>query len=326
MGGVSGRHADPFSSAMTSYLAGRAGTVTAAVYDVRTGQTWSLGDGQPQATASIVKIDILETLLAVQPAGLTVADRGLAQSMIENSDNDAATALWNEAGGPAGLRSYNVSVGLRQTAPSACLACAGFPWPGWGLTTTTPADQVLLLRQLVDGPLLSRGDRAYVLSLMENVEPGQRWGVSTGVPAGVRVALKNGWVPLTAPGSDWQINSEGWVSGGGRDYLVAVLATGNPSEQYGIDTLNALSSGKVNFTIFQDPYLQGFLPVLYMYLYNLSGGQLAPPDTDTGLTILNKGNVGQFLKNSRFQGGASAQAYLPRPAGAISQPAATTST
>jgi beta-lactamase class A len=227
---------------MSSYLAGRAGTVTAAVYDVLTGQTWTFGDGRPQATASIVKVDILETLLAGRPGGLAGADQALAQAMIENSDNDAATALWNAVGGPAGLRSYNVSVGLRQTDLSQCLVCAGFPWPGWGLTTTIPADQVLLLRQLVDGPLLSRADRAYVLSLMENVEPGQGWGVSTGVPAGVRVALKNGWVPLTAPDSDWQINSEGWVSGGGRDYLVAVLTAGNLSEQYGIDTIDVLSA------------------------------------------------------------------------------------
>jgi hypothetical protein len=63
-----------------------------------------------------------------------------------------------------------------------------------------------------------------------------------------------------------------------------------------------------------------------MYLYNLSGGQLAPPDTDTGLTVLNKGNVGQFLKNSRFQGGSAAQQYLPRPAGPINHPMATTTT
>lgn len=91
-------------------------------------------------------------------------------------------------------------------------------------------------------------------------------------------------------------------------------------------TLAALSAGTVNFSIFQDPYLQGFLPVLYIYLYNLSGGQLAPPDTDTGLTVLNKGNVSQFLKNSRFQGGSAAQQYLARPAGPINQPQATTST
>jgi len=91
-------------------------------------------------------------------------------------------------------------------------------------------------------------------------------------------------------------------------------------------TLSALQSGAIKFSIFQDPYLQGFLPVLYLYLYNLSGGQLAPPDTDTGLTVLNPSNVGQFTKNSRFQGGSSAQMYIPRPSGPINQPQATTST
>jgi len=91
-------------------------------------------------------------------------------------------------------------------------------------------------------------------------------------------------------------------------------------------TLSALKAGTVKFTIFQDPYLQGFLPVLYLYLYNLSGAQLAPPDTDTGLTVLTPDNVSQFLKNSRFQGGSSAQQYLARPSGAINQPMATTST
>jgi simple sugar transport system substrate-binding protein len=90
-------------------------------------------------------------------------------------------------------------------------------------------------------------------------------------------------------------------------------------------TLSALQSSTLKFSIFQDPYLQGFLPALYLYLYNLSGGQLAPPNTDTGLTVLTPGNVGQFLKNSRFQGGSSAQLYLPRPSGAINQPMATTS-
>jgi simple sugar transport system substrate-binding protein len=90
-------------------------------------------------------------------------------------------------------------------------------------------------------------------------------------------------------------------------------------------TLSALQSSTLKFSIFQDPYLQGFLPALYLYLYNLSGGQLAPPNTDTGLTVLTPGNVGQFLKNSRYQGGSSAQLYIPRPSGAINQPMATTS-
>jgi simple sugar transport system substrate-binding protein len=91
-------------------------------------------------------------------------------------------------------------------------------------------------------------------------------------------------------------------------------------------TLTGLQTGKLKFSIFQDPYLQGFLPTLYLYLYNLSGGQLAPPNTDTGLTVLTPGNVGQFTKSSRYQGASSAQAYLPRPSGAIDNPMATTST
>jgi hypothetical protein len=227
-----------------SYLSGRSGTVMAAVYDLRTGHEWTVGQGNAQAEASIVKVDILETLLAQRPpGGLTGNDAALARKMIEDSDNDAATALWGLVGGSKGVATYNAQAGLARTTPSACLQCPGFPWPGWGLTTTTPDDQITLLRQLFSsGGQLTSADRQYALSLLENVTPAQRWGVSGGVPAGVTVALKNGWLPLDAASSDWQINSVGWVCGQGRNYLMAVLSTGNPSEQYGINTLNALGS------------------------------------------------------------------------------------
>jgi hypothetical protein len=237
--------AGPLSGAAASYAAGRSGSVLAAVYDVTTGRSWRLGNGPAQAEASVVKLDILETLLAKQGGGLSPGDQLLSQSMIEDSDNDAATSLWVEAGGAAGLGAYNDSAGLTGTTPSACVTCTGFAWPGWGLTTTVPQDQLTLLRQLIEPgprPLLSGAQRSYVLSLMKNVAPGQRWGVSSGVPAGVTVALKNGWLPLNHANTDWQVNSVGWVSGDGRDYLIAVFTTGNPTERYGIDTINALSS------------------------------------------------------------------------------------
>ena len=41
----------------------------AAVYDIGTGHTWHLGQGQPQAEASVVKLDVLETLLAEKGQG-----------------------------------------------------------------------------------------------------------------------------------------------------------------------------------------------------------------------------------------------------------------
>jgi beta-lactamase class A len=219
---------DPFGTAAASYLSGRDGTVLAAVYDLGTGRTWRIGRGVPQAEASVVKLDVLETLLAERDhgSGLSPADRALAARMIEESDNDAATSLWYEVGGAARIRSFNARAGLTQTAPSSCVVCPGFAWPGWGLTTTTPDDQIALLRQLVTpGSLLAPAARGYALSLLENVIPAQRWGM-----------------PLRGPDGDWQVNSVGWVSGGGRDYLMAVLSTGNPSTQYGIDTISGLAA------------------------------------------------------------------------------------
>jgi beta-lactamase class A len=224
----------------------RSGTVTAAVYDVTTGQTWTFGSTKPQAEASIVKLNILETLYAQRRTGsgeLSASDMSLAESMMEDSDNDSATSLWDAVGGSSKIASFNTSAGLTHTEPSSCVQCPDFPWPGWGLSTTTPTDQLALLRELIKpSSLLTDAQRDSALQLMENVAPSQRWGVSGGVPSEAKVALKDGWLPLNEDNTNWQINSIGWVSGRGRDYLMAVLTTGNPSEQYGIDTINQLST------------------------------------------------------------------------------------
>jgi hypothetical protein len=241
-----GSQQDPLGAAAVSYVSSRADVVLAAVYDLRTGQTWHLGQGQPQDEASVVKLDVLETLLAERGrsgTGLSASDRTLAEQMIEDSDNDAATSLWYEVGGVGGIRAFNSAAGLADTAPSSCVNCPGFPWPGWGLSTTIPSDQLALLRVLVEpNSLLTPAERSYALSLMQNVTPTQRWGVSGGVPAQATVAIKNGWLPLDSANNDWQINSVGWISGNGRDYLIAVLTTRNPTEQYGIDTIDQLAA------------------------------------------------------------------------------------
>jgi hypothetical protein len=99
-----------------------------------------------------------------------------------------------------------------------------------------------VLRQLVEpGSLLDSRSRRFELSLMENVDAGQNWGISAGVPLGVTVALKNGWVPITSYGN-WEINSIGWIDGDGRDYLIAILTSGDPSEAYGITTIEKIAA------------------------------------------------------------------------------------
>jgi len=78
-------------------------------------------------------------------------------------------------------------------------------------------------------------------------------------------------------------------------------------------TLSAIKNGSLGFTIDQQPYLQGFLPVLALYLFNLSGGLVNPPQTNTGLTFVTKSNVSQYLTTtSRFEGSSTAQKLIPR--------------
>ena len=90
-------------------------------------------------------------------------------------------------------------------------------------------------------------------------------------------------------------------------------------------TLTAINSGQLNFTIDQNPYLQGFLPVMYLYLFNLTGGLVAPPNTDTGLTFVTKSNVGPYLNTkTSYEGSAPSPTLVPRT-GPIQNPLATTS-
>jgi simple sugar transport system substrate-binding protein len=92
-------------------------------------------------------------------------------------------------------------------------------------------------------------------------------------------------------------------------------------------TLSNIQKGLTDFTIYQDPYLQGFLPTLYLYLYNISGSTLSPPDTDTGLTFITKSNAKPYATpTSRYQGSTTTEKSIARPSGAINAPMATTST
>ena len=135
------------------------------------------------------------------------------------------------ASGP-GVAAFNRLVGMPNTVPGP----GGF----WGLTTTTSADQVQLIRVVAyPNAVLTAGSRAYLESLMRNVTPSQRWGVSGGVPVGVSVALKNGWLPN---GNGWEINSIGHIVGQRRDYVIAVLTSNNPFMGYGITSIEGVSS------------------------------------------------------------------------------------
>jgi simple sugar transport system substrate-binding protein len=113
-------------------------------------------------------------------------------------------------------------------------------------------------------------------------------------------------------------NVGGMFGSGGGD----TQACGYVSKKYGLAakgiitgcydlepaTLQYIASGDETFTTDQQPYLQGFIPTLQMYLYKVSKTQVAPFNADTSLAYVTKANVGTYLNyKSRFEGSSAAE-------------------
>jgi simple sugar transport system substrate-binding protein len=68
-------------------------------------------------------------------------------------------------------------------------------------------------------------------------------------------------------------------------------------------TQQLLAAKFIDFTIDQQPYLQGFLPIQQLYLYQVSQTLTGIADTDTGLKFLDSTTVKPYVSTkSRFEG------------------------
>ena len=59
--------------------------------------------------------------------------------------------------------------------------------------------------------------------------------------------------------------------------------------------LQLIQAGFLDFTIDQQPYLQGFYTVMEMFTFLASGGLVGPADINTGLKFVTKDSVGPYL-------------------------------
>jgi len=202
-----------------------------AALDLTTGRSVRAGASGGMVLASLVKLDILETLLyqrqrSGQP--LTAGQEDDVELMIEHSDNGAADRLFKLIGRDPGMRGYNSVLGLRHTVVNT----EGL----WGLSTTSADDQLLLLQALASARSpLSAASRGYALDLMADVESDQRWGVSAAADAGSGTSLKNGWLGVDDDQGRWAVNSGGIVRVGGHRVLMAVLSQHGPDFSTGVD-------------------------------------------------------------------------------------------
>jgi hypothetical protein len=212
-------------------LTGRASTIGLKEIDSKTGVTCTYHPTWHFYAASAIKATILGALLRMaqeQGRHLTATERSRAWLMITQSNNDAATELWDEVGMRRMQHFLNLAK-MKQTV----LAQA------WGLSLLTAHDEILLL-SLLSGPnrILSEHSRVYAQYLMSKVISSQRWGVPAGAPASVKVHVKNGWLPYPVS-SNWEINSIGFfvTRKPYRNYEIAMLTHANSSMAYGIDTI-----------------------------------------------------------------------------------------
>jgi beta-lactamase class A len=210
------------------------GHVAVAVDDLTTGAQAAYRGSQHFVTASIVKVDILATLL-YQARGdvqaLTPEEQALATTMIENSDDNAASELYTEDNGAPGITAVNRALGLRQTR----VGTDGY----WGLTSTTVDDQIRLLLQVFTRPsALTPASQAYIRYLMSHVEVDQQWGAPAAATRGTRFMVKNGWLPNPTL---WEINSLGDIEHDHQRMLIAVLSDDNTGEYSGISIIEEVA-------------------------------------------------------------------------------------
>ncbi len=210
----------------------RQGNIDIAVFDAHTGQTAHYSKtGERIKTASIVKLSILERLAMLDPLWVE-QNKMYIKPMITESSNAIASTLWNKVGGASGMQEFYNHIGANST-----IAGAGGSWGG---TATTALNELLVVNNAVyPNATLLPESRAIITDFMHQVVPGQRWGVTAGVPADVSVGNKNGWY------AD-RCNSIGHVSGQGVDYTIAVLTDGNLDKNseciYGRETIGLLSA------------------------------------------------------------------------------------
>jgi beta-lactamase class A len=212
-------------------LFGTGTSYSVAAVDLTTGHTARAGAGDSMVLASLVKLDILETLLyqrqlSGQP--LTNGQQDDVERMVEHSDNGAADRLFRLIGGNSGMGGYNAVLGLHHTI----LNTDGL----WGLSTTSADDQLLLLRALASaGSPLTATSRRSALALMADVESDQGWGVSAAADSGSDTPVKNGWLGVDDDDGLWAVNSGGIVQVSGHQVLMVVLSQHQPDFSTGVN-------------------------------------------------------------------------------------------
>lgn len=213
---------------VATYLKSIGPNASAVLYDVTHNVYYTYNGSSQFIVASSMKVPIMLTFFdMVEQQGREPDDNevGLLTTMIENSNNDSASALFDAVGGADGITAYMQRINVSGLSPDQ---------DSWGYSLITPQAMVDMLTLLYQGKILNDAHRSLAFNLMENVEPDQQVGVGDTAPGGATVAMKDGWVP--GPDNQWAMNSSGIVTIGQQTYILSVYT----QEQQSLDDGQAI--------------------------------------------------------------------------------------
>jgi zinc D-Ala-D-Ala dipeptidase len=175
------------------------------------------------ASGSIVKLMLLVAYLRRLEGRMPPpADQKLLHTMIVLSGNKVASIVQGKVG-TAALWEVARDAGMRDFSVSG----------SWGSSLISAADQARFFRRF--DRMIPAGTRDYARELMSSIDRRQRWGFPRpALDLGFEAFFKIGW-RATAAGR--LVHAVGMFERDGERVSLAVLTDGNPSHDFGTDTI-----------------------------------------------------------------------------------------
>jgi hypothetical protein len=210
-------------AATERWLRGRQGVTAIAIIDPH-GRLHGYGLQRPADSASLVKAMLLVQFLRAHKS-LTTSWRFSLARMIVASD-EASTDRVYAAVGSRGLAELARDAGMKHFVPAGV----------WALSQVTAADQARFF--LIAERLVPRSRRAYADKLLSERGRYRGWGIpQAALLRGWRVFWKDGWIH--SPTGELLLQAARLERGGAR-WSVAVIADGQPTSQYGVQTMRGV--------------------------------------------------------------------------------------
>lgn len=209
------------------FMQRREGTVSFAIVD-EGGKLRGRNEHDLFPSASVVKAMLLAAeLRRLDEVGLPLdaATEATLESMITISDNDAATAIYARVG-DEGLYDVAERVGMEDFQVSI----------SWGYAQISAADMALMFSRL-ERALPPRYEKLGK-DLLGSIVPEQSWGIPA-VANAWNVRFKGGWRSTEA---GQLVSQAAELRDGGRELAIAVLTDGQPSMEYGIETVEGVAA------------------------------------------------------------------------------------